>query len=223
MKIVVCVEARPLGEATRAAIALAARARRPPMALIALSAGPSADASSLAEARRLGADRAVHLLDPSDGIDADALGRALAEATRRLGADLILAGARSDGEGRGVVPAAVAHHLGVAYVPYVDELSITADREVEVVLRAGGRKRRLAVPLPAVLTVGAASAPAAKAKPATESTVETLILDAPPRDAPPLRPYPLGTLERPKRKPAAAPNAAELVKHWLNGPTDPRR
>ena len=87
-----------------------------------------------------------------------------------------------------------------------------------MVVRAGGRKRTLAVPLPAVLTVGATLAVAATPAPAGSqpSSVEILRLgDAGNRTL--NRASDLGALEKPKRKPAAATSASDLLRRWLDG------
>jgi electron transfer flavoprotein alpha/beta subunit len=212
MKVVVCVESWELSEASRAALALAA-GLGPDAEVIALSATDASAAEALAEAQRLGAARVAQVMEMAlEGLEVTALGKTLAAAVRELGGELVLCGARSDGEGRGVVPAAVAHHLGVPYLPHVEAVAV-AGQELEVVLRSGGRKRKLAVPVPALLTVGAAvSAPAGA--PAAAREVEVIKLaDAGNRTVG--RASDLGTLERPKRKPAAVSSAGDLLRRWL--------
>jgi electron transfer flavoprotein alpha/beta subunit len=166
----------------------------------------------LLDACRRGAQRGMEVVGPGlDGSDPDALGRALAEAIRGLGADLILAGIRSDREGRGIIGAAVAHHLGAPYLPGVENLAIESPGEAVVTLRLGGWRRRLAVSLPAVLTV----APAAIADPigsphgpAEIDVIRVEVLGA----RPPPALY--GSLDRPRRKPETVASAVELVRRW---------
>jgi len=57
------------------------------------------------------------------------------------------------------VPAALARHLGVLHVACIESLSPAAPPEagVEISVRGGGKRRRLRVPLPAVLSVVASS------------------------------------------------------------------
>jgi electron transfer flavoprotein alpha/beta subunit len=212
-KIVVCVEPWGLSAASRAALALAARV--PGAAVTALAATDNSATEALTEAQRLGAPRAAQVMELQlESLEVAALGRTLVDALRALKADLVLCGAVSDGEGRGVVPAAIAHHWAAAYVPFVEELAISG-AEATVQVRTGGRKRRLAVPLPAVLTVGASlslPAPAAATHPAP---IETLQLSDPGRTLG--RASDLGTLERPRRKPVTADSAAELLRRWLDG------
>jgi electron transfer flavoprotein beta subunit len=213
MKVVVCVESWGLSAASRAALALAARLA-PAAEIVALSATDTNATEALTEAQRLGARRAVQVMEMAfEGLDVGALGKTLADVVRAQTADLVLCGARSDGEGRGVVPAAIAHHLGVPYVPYIEELSV-AGGEATVLVRSGGRKRRLAVALPCVLTTGAGLALPAPA-PASASAIETVKPDATMRTVG--RTSDLGALDKPKRKPAAATSASDLLRRWLDG------
>jgi electron transfer flavoprotein alpha/beta subunit len=216
VKLVVAVEPWGLSESSRAALALAGRV--PGATVIALAASEGSAAEALAEAQRLGAARAVQVIEVAlESLEAAALGRTLADALGSLQAEVVLCGARSDGEGRGIVPAAIAHHWSAAYLPHVEELAFAGDQpdQATVVVRAGGRKRRLAVPLPAVLTVGASlSLPAAAPQPVTAVEV---IRPADAAERTLGRAPDLGTLERPRRKPVTATSAAELLRRWIDG------
>lgn len=224
-KIVVCVEATGLGEASRAALVLGL-GLEPRAEVIVLSAVPSfTQQQVLDEALAMGADRAIQVLDPSaDRSDPQNLGQTVAEAVRRLEASVVLAGTRSGGEGRGVVPAAIAHHLRALYLAHVESLEApAASPELVVTLRAGGRRRRLAVTPPAVLTVAPAAVDGARTTGTrrtvrTGATVESLRLhERTERTAlTRMSTSSLGSLERPRRKPANAASADELVKRWLN-------
>ena len=56
--------------------------------------------------------------------DFHTVGQALAAGVRRVGgAELVLAGARSDDEGLGAVPAAAARQLGYTYVASVESVA----------------------------------------------------------------------------------------------------
>jgi electron transfer flavoprotein beta subunit len=128
----------------------------------ALLAGPPTDEGPLRRALDAGAARAVRLLGEGLGsADFHTLGQALAAVVKRLGADLILTGARSDDDGLGAVPASIARHLGAGtlHVACIEALSAAGDDAVEIVVRGGGRRRRLRVPLPAVLSVAAGGTP----------------------------------------------------------------
>lgn len=212
MKIVVCVEPWGLSEASRAALVMAARLK-PAQSFTALAATDGSAAQALAEAQQLGAFRTAQVMEVAmESLDAGALGKTLSDALLHLQADLVLCGARSDGEGRGVVPAAVAHHWKAPYVPHIESLSV-ADGEATVVVRSGGKKRTLAVKLPAVFTVGATLGVTATRAPLSPSSVEILRLHDP-DDRTLSRASDLGTLEKPKRKPFAATSAADLLRRW---------
>jgi len=213
MKVVVCVEPWGLSEASRGALVMAARLA-PAATVTALAATDGSAAEALAEAQRLGAFRTAQVVEVAmESLDAGALGKTLADALLHLQADLVLCGARSDGEGRGVVPAAVAHHWKALYVPHIEELAV-AGGEATVLVRSGGRKRRLGVKLPALFTVGATLGVApSPPPPATPSSVEILRLHDP-NDRTLNHASDLGTLEKPKRKPFAATSAADLLRRW---------
>jgi electron transfer flavoprotein alpha/beta subunit len=229
VKVVVCVEPAAIGAAARAALVLAARLAgreanpatdsglaAPEAEVAALSAAPVPGGKGLLDACRRGASRGVELVGPGlDGSDADALGRALAEAARGLGADVVLAGNRSDREGRGIVGAAVAHHLGAPYLANIESLSFETPGEVVVTLRAGGLRRRLAVPLPVVLTVAPSVLPPDPVPPATgPPAIEVIRVEVPgPRPPPTL----YGALDRPRHKAETVTSAVELVRRWRSG------
>jgi electron transfer flavoprotein beta subunit len=122
----------------------------------ALLAGPPSDDGPLRRALGAGAARAVRLVGEDFGAaDFHTLGQALATAVKRVGADLVLTGARSDDDGLGAVPASIARHVGPAavHVACVETVTAAGNDAVEVSVRGGGRRRRLRVPLPAVLSV----------------------------------------------------------------------
>jgi electron transfer flavoprotein alpha/beta subunit len=120
----------------------------------ALLAGTERETGPLHRALSAGASRAVRLGgDDFSAADFHTVGQVLAVAIRRLDADLVLTGARSDDEGLGAVPAATARYLGIGYVGGVEEIAWAGPGSVEVVVRGGGRKRRLRVKIPVVLSV----------------------------------------------------------------------
>jgi electron transfer flavoprotein beta subunit len=131
----------------------------------ALLAGPASDEAPLRRALAAGVARAVRVVGEDFGAaDFHTLGQALGTAVKRLGADLVLCGARSDDDGLGAVPAAVARHVGALHVACIERLQAAGGDGVEISVRGGGRRRRLRVPLPAVLSV-VATGPAAPALP----------------------------------------------------------
>jgi electron transfer flavoprotein alpha/beta subunit len=127
----------------------------------------------------------------------------------------VLAGARSEREGRGIVGAAVAHHLGAPYLAQIEALTLESAGEVVVTVRGGGWRRRLAVALPVVLTVVPTGAADRAADDDREAGAPEIIRI----DVPGSKPNPglLGTLDRPKRKPEMVTSAVELVRRWRAG------
>lgn len=175
MKIVVCVHARPsassdesdesvLANDEETAIEMAVGLLPDPTTrdVTALLAGQPEDAPVLNSALAAGATRALRLTgDDFAGADFHTLGQALGAAIKKLGADLVLTGARFDDEGLGAVPAAIARRLGLVFIGGVESVTATPAGDggpaVEVAVRGGGYKRRLRVTLPAVLSVHATS------------------------------------------------------------------
>jgi electron transfer flavoprotein alpha/beta subunit len=180
MRIVVCLHAPRKAAGEAGAIGLDdARALELALGLgaghsvTALLAGTTPDEGPLRLALAAGAARAVLVLGEDLGsTDFHALGLALATAIKRLGADLVLAGARSDDDGLGAVPAALARQLGALHVACIESLAASLEGGVEISVRGGGKRRRLRVSLPAVLSV-VASARGAAAVPATTKAATT--------------------------------------------------
>ncbi|MDQ7908561.1 electron transfer flavoprotein subunit beta/FixA family protein [Phytohabitans sp. ZYX-F-186] len=116
--------------------------------------GPGGAADAALRALQMGATAAVHVRDAAlRGTDAAGTALVLAAAVGRAGgADLVLTGMASTDAGTGLVPAMVAHRLGLPFVGYVDELDVaggtaTGARETEAF------RERFEVALPAVVAV----------------------------------------------------------------------
>jgi electron transfer flavoprotein alpha/beta subunit len=190
VNIIVCLHAPPpepggsgLGRDDGYALALAlALGETNQSAVTAVLAGTSHESGPLQRALVAGAARAVRIGgDDYASVDFHTLGQALASGIKRIGADLVIAGARSDDEGLGAVPASTARHLGFPYVAGVEELTAAGPRAVEVVVRGGGRKRRLRIELPAVLAIvaGPRGLPPPSDRTGNPSEVELLTLADP--------------------------------------------
>ena len=154
MIVLVCLESPAPSRASRAALDLACTLAADAQ-VVAVSAGGSAASKSLDLARRRSpVSRVLHIEDPAlDQADFLTTGMVLAEAARHLEAGLVIAGERSDHEGQGLVPAAIAHHLHAHLVSRVQSVRLAATPDtVEVTLRAGGTICTLACPMPLVLT-----------------------------------------------------------------------
>ena len=190
MNIIVCLHAPPpdpggsgLGRDDTHALALAlSLGDANQSGVTAVLAGTSHESGPLQRALVAGAARAVRIGgDDYASVDFHTLGQALASGIKRIGADLVVTGARSDDEGLGAVPASTARHLGFPYVAGVEELAAAGPRAVEIVVRGGGRKRRLRIELPAVLAVvaGPRGLPLPSERTGNPSEVELLTLSDP--------------------------------------------
>jgi electron transfer flavoprotein alpha/beta subunit len=163
VNVVVCLHAPPATADGRAlgrddthalAHALALAGNGLARGVTALLAGTAHETGPLHRALAAGATRAVRVGgDDFAAADFHTVGQVLAVAIRRLDADLVLTGGRSDDDGLGAVPAATARYLGIGYVAGVEEIALVGAGLVVVVVRGGGRKRRLRVKVPAVLAV----------------------------------------------------------------------
>jgi len=163
VNIVVCLHAPPpdpdgsgIGRDDGFALAQALALAEPGQqhTVTAVLAGTSHESGPLQRALVAGATRAVRIGgEDYASVDFHTLGQALAAGIKRIGADLVLTGARSDDEGLGAVPASTARSLGFPFIATIEELAAAGPRAVEVVVRGGGRKRRLRVELPAVLSI----------------------------------------------------------------------
>ncbi len=165
MKVIVCVRSA-LAPGERAALALAAGLGGD-VKVLALAAGDAGCDAALRACLAAGAGYVARLEgDALASADFHTLGRALAAAVRHLGGDLVLTGERSIDEGLGAITGSLAHHLDARQVARIEALAADAETQpasesdrtagaaaVTVIVRGGGLKRRLRVPLPAVLSV----------------------------------------------------------------------
>jgi electron transfer flavoprotein beta subunit len=182
----------------------------------ALLAGRPTEDGPLRRAASAGAVRVVRLIGEDLGsADFHTLGQALATAVKRLGADLVLTGARSDDDGLGAVPASIARHVGATavHVACVENVTAAGEDAVEITVRGGGRRRRLRVPLPAVLSIVARGpeAPALPKATGQPPTVEVLSLVDPEATVVRRRTELLGQPELPARATEEVKSADALV------------
>ena len=97
-----------------------------------LTAGPERATEAIRKALSMGADKAVHLLDPGlHGSDMVQTGWALARALGQVeGVDLVIAGNEAtDGTG-GAVPAIIAEYLGLPQLTHLRKVSIEGGKVI---------------------------------------------------------------------------------------------
>ena len=125
--------------------------------VVVLSMGGEEAARVLRSGLAMGADRAIHLLDPKfKGADEFSAAATLAKAIEKDGgADLVLAGVQSDDLGTGMTGTMIAEFLGCAHATVVvgveanpEGKSLRAKRELE-----GGINETVELTMPAVLTI----------------------------------------------------------------------
>jgi electron transfer flavoprotein beta subunit len=121
--------------------------------VIAITMGPDGAETALKKALQMGADRAVHVIDPSlHGTDAPATSLVLASAIKKLDVDLVLCGMASPDASMGVVPAMIAERLGLPQVTLAAEL--TVDGQTVRIRRDGeDATEEIEATLPAVVSV----------------------------------------------------------------------
>ncbi|MCF8046677.1 MAG: electron transfer flavoprotein subunit beta/FixA family protein [Desulfarculaceae bacterium] len=133
--------------------ALRLKDRLPQVRVTALSVGPASVVDALRRALGMGADQAVHILAPEQPPRPATLAAWIAAWASEQKFDLILTGVMSEDAMQGAVGPMLAARLRVPSVTSVVSLNIeggamTAEREME-----GGRRQRLAVQLPALITI----------------------------------------------------------------------
>ena len=154
--------------------------------VVALTMGPPQAREALVHCLALGADRAVHLVDPAfAGSDTLATARALALALRREGFDLVLCGRSSVDAETGQVGPEVAELLDIAQITAVGRLDVDLPRRrVKAERETENGFETVECNLPALVTATEDLAPerfpkradkeAAKAKPIVELAARDL-------------------------------------------------
>ncbi|MWB97168.1 electron transfer flavoprotein subunit beta/FixA family protein [Agromyces seonyuensis] len=135
--------------------ALRIRESRDGVEIVVLSMGAEAAGPSLRKALAMGADRAVHVVDPAlAGADLGLTAEVLAAAIRREGFDLVIAGDQSTDGGGGAIPAMLAELLDAAQATGLDSLDVAADGASLTGARGvDGGVQRLSAELPAVVSI----------------------------------------------------------------------
>ncbi len=122
----------------------------------AITLGPRRAEEVLRTCLKMGADRAIHLLDEdAEHRDPTSIAAIVAKHIGRLPYDVILCGNQSMDQGNGYVGVGIAEELGLPVCTAVTRVDIFADTRSAVVhrrLKAGNREI-VETPLPAVFTV----------------------------------------------------------------------
>lgn len=125
--------------------------------VVVISMGGEEAARVLRSGLAMGADRAIHLLDPKfKGSDEFTAAATLARAVEKDGgADLVLAGVQSDDLGTGMTGTMVAEFLGWPHATVVVGVEAAADAKSLKVRREleGGINETVELPMPALLTI----------------------------------------------------------------------
>lgn len=179
--------------------------------VVAVTAGPAAADAGLREALAAGASRAVRVEMVADAVAPDVAG-ALAAVVEETNAAIVCCGAAGPDRGSGATPAFLAHRLGAAQALGLVSLEPGDPGEVLAVRRLdGGRRERLRLRAPGVLSVEGAAARLRRASLAGELAARTAVIEsrpAPARPAPPagvLRPF------RPRARVLPGPTGATPV------------
>lgn len=119
-----------------------------------ISLGPDQFKDTLRKGMAMGADRAVHLLDPAfEGLDCLGVATALSKAIGTLEYDLILCGRQAVDDDMAQVGPAIGVLLGIPFVTVVTKLSFSEDRQkAEVTRQIEGGSEIIEAPLPLLLT-----------------------------------------------------------------------
>jgi len=120
--------------------------------VVAVALGPARVKETLRSCLAMGADRAIHLLDPAwDGGDALTTARALAAAIKQEAPALVLCGRQAIDDDMGSVGAQVAELLGWACASSITEEAVdAAGTSIRVGRQAEGGLEVFDLPLPAV-------------------------------------------------------------------------
>ncbi len=122
--------------------------------IVAVTMGPESAVRALHKAVSLGADRSIHLSDPSlAGSDVAATGYALAKTLEAESPDLVLLGQQSDDGECYTIGAVVADHLGMPSLTQVIKMDI-ADGGLRCERQAEYGYDTVQVEMPAVISVG---------------------------------------------------------------------
>ena len=118
-----------------------------------LSMGPAKAVETIRKALSMGADKAVHVVDPAlHGSDALATSYALAKALGTIEHDLVILGVESTDARMSVVPAMLAERLGAAQLTFARKVEVS-DGSVKIERLTDTGYDVVEAPTPAVVSV----------------------------------------------------------------------
>ncbi|MFC1886683.1 electron transfer flavoprotein subunit beta/FixA family protein [Thermodesulfobacteriota bacterium] len=119
-----------------------------------LTLGPIIADAELRRCLSMGADRLFHV-DKADKMDPWCKASALAQAAKKIKADIVLCGKESLDNQNGQVGAFMAHHLKMPFVSAITRITVAGDLQSAKLHRIAGRGKReiVSCPLPAVFSV----------------------------------------------------------------------
>jgi electron transfer flavoprotein beta subunit len=118
-----------------------------------LCMGPESAAETVRKALSMGADKAIHVLDPGlHGSDAVATSLALAKAVGTTSYDLVVLGSESSDARMSVLPAMLAERLGVPQLTFAKEVTVDGSA-VKIKRLTDDGYQAVEAQLPAVVSV----------------------------------------------------------------------
>jgi len=116
--------------------AIRIRERKPETEITLVSLGPEHSRDALRAGLAMGADNAVHLVDPTfNAVDSLTLARLLARAIAFIGFDLILCGKQAVDDDMGQIGPALAVYLDIPCVTVVTQLEFADNWKIATVIR----------------------------------------------------------------------------------------
>jgi len=134
--------------------AIRVRERIPDTTVTLVSLGPEVFKDTLRKGLAMGADHAVHLLDPAfEGLDGLGVALALSRAIQSMEYDLVLCGRQAVDDDMAQIGPALAVFLGIPFATVITRLELGEDeRTAEVARQVEGGSEILETPLPALFT-----------------------------------------------------------------------
>ena len=134
--------------------ALKIRESKPDTNITLVSLGPESFGDALRAGLAMGADKAVHLLDPVfDGLDSLTISRLLGKAVESLGFDLIFCGRQAVDIDMAQIGPALAVYLKIPCVTVVTDLEFSENWSVAIATRqVEGGSEIIESPIPVLLT-----------------------------------------------------------------------